>query len=153
MEQTNKKNISASAEIPADKFFIVFDGVCNLCNDFVNFLIRQDKHDRLLFATLQSAEKLSLKSEIKKNISATDSVTLIADGKIYFRSEAVLRIMRKLGGGWKIFYALIIFPKPFRDWIYDSVAKSRYKWFGRKDVCMMPDEKVKRKFTNIKTEH
>ena len=110
MEQDNKKNNTASAGIPADKFLIVFDGVCYLCNGFVNFLIRHDKDDWLLFATLQSVEKLPLHSEIKKDISATDSIALIIDGKTYFRAEAVLRIMKIFSGGWKIFYALIIFP-------------------------------------------
>ena len=146
MNRMNEKSISVSAVIPADKFLIVFDGVCHLCNGFVKFLIHHDKHDRFLFATLQSAEKLSVNSEIKSKISSTDSIALIADGKIYFRSEAVLRILIKPGGGWKMFYVLFIFPKPYRDWVYDLVAKNRYRWFGRKDVCMVPDENIRRKF-------
>jgi predicted DCC family thiol-disulfide oxidoreductase YuxK len=120
--------------------------MCYLCNGFVNFLIRHDKHDLFLFATLQSVNHPDINDEIKKNISSTDSIALITDGKIYFRSEAVLRVFKKLGGGWIFFYALIIFPKPFCDWLYDVVARNRYRWFGRKDVCMVPDEKVKRKF-------
>ena len=127
-------------------FIIVFDGVCHLCNSFVNFLIRNDRHDRLRFSTLQSASGLDVNNEMKKNISETDSIALVTDGKIYFRSTAVLRTMRRLGGGWKLFYVFTIVPEPLRDWVYDVVAKNRYKWFGRKDVCMVPDEKAKKKF-------
>mgnify|MGYP003336171551 CR=1 FL=1 len=124
--------------VPAGKYLVVFDGVCNLCNAFVNFLIRHDKYDRLRFATLQS-----------NKILPTDSVALITDGKIYFRSTAVLKILKKFGGGWKLFYALMIIPNPVRDWVYDLVARSRYQWFGKKDSCMDPEEKVKAKFISF----
>ncbi|MBK5285055.1 MAG: DUF393 domain-containing protein [Bacteroidia bacterium] len=136
----------ASANLPADKFLVVFDGVCHLCNGFVNFLISRDRKDRLLFATLQSAELLPVHDEIKKIISATDSIALVVDGKVFFRSAAVLRIMKRLGGGWALLYALIIIPKPLRDWVYDGIARNRYRLFGKRDVCMVPDEKGRKKF-------
>jgi predicted DCC family thiol-disulfide oxidoreductase YuxK len=149
VEHNNEKNRTENAGIPADKFLIVFDGVCHLCNGFVNFLIRHDKHDRFLFATLQLVENLSLQPEIETKISSRDSIAFITEGKIYFRSQAVLLILKKLGGGWKLFYGLIIFPGPFRDWVYDVVAKNRYQWFGRKDVCMVPDERARKKFIGL----
>jgi predicted DCC family thiol-disulfide oxidoreductase YuxK len=146
MNPTEEKNLSASQNIPADKFLVVFDGMCNLCNRFVNFLIHHDKHNRFVFAALQTMEKLPLDSEIRKNILSADSVTVIADGKIYFRSDGILKVINKIGGGWKLFYLFIIIPKPIRDWVYDVIAKNRYRWFGRTDSCMVPDEKTKRKF-------
>jgi predicted DCC family thiol-disulfide oxidoreductase YuxK len=132
--------------VRADKFIVLFDGVCKLCNAFVAFLIRHDKHDRLRFATLQSAEKYFPDGEFRDKILLTDSVALIAEGKIYFRSTAVLKILNKLGGGWKLFYVLMIIPNPVRDWAYDRVALNRYRWFGKKDSCMIPDEKLSGKF-------
>lgn len=146
MNHTEEKNLSVSPNIPAGKFLVVFDGVCNLCNGFVNFLIRHDQRDRLLFAMLPSTEKLFSQSEMRNKILAADSVALIADGKIYFRSTAVLKLLRKLGGGWKIFYVLMIIPKPIRDWVYDGVARNRYRCFGKRDVCRVPEEGVKKKF-------
>lgn len=132
-----------------DKYIIVFDGVCHLCNGFVNFLLKRDRHDRLRFALLQFADKLGIDESIKQSISSTDSVALIANGNVYFRSAAVLKIMKRLGGGWQLFYIFVIIPRPVRDWLYDFVAHNRYKWFGKKDQCMVPDEKVKGKFIGM----
>jgi len=132
-----------------NNFIVVFDGVCHLCNGFVNFLLRRDKHDRLRFGLLQFTEKLGASENIRQNISSTDSVALIADDQVYFRSTAVLKILKRLGRGWQCFYVLIIIPKPIRDWAYDFVARNRYKWFGKRDTCMVPDEKVKSKFIGV----
>jgi predicted DCC family thiol-disulfide oxidoreductase YuxK len=130
-------------------YIVVFDGVCNMCNWFVNFLLRHDKKDRLRFALLQDADKLGLDASIKQNISSTDSVAFIADGKVYFQSTAVLKILKRLGRGWQLFYIFIIIPKPVCDWFYDFIARNRYKWFGKKDSCMVPDEKVRGKFIGM----
>jgi predicted DCC family thiol-disulfide oxidoreductase YuxK len=132
-----------------NKYIVVFDGVCHLCNGFINFLLKQDKHDRLRFGLLQYAEKLGATESIKQNISNTDSVALIANDKVYFRSTAVLKILKRLGRGWQFFYVLMLIPKPIRDWVYDFVAHNRYRWFGKKDACMVPDEKVKKKFIGV----
>jgi predicted DCC family thiol-disulfide oxidoreductase YuxK len=132
--------------IEGDKYIVVFDGVCYLCNDFVNFLLKHDKHDRLRFALLQFVGKLATDETIKQNISSTDSIALIVNGKVYFRSPAVLKIMKRLGSGWQCFYVFMLIPRPIRDWVYDVVARNRYKWFGRKNECMVPDEKVRKKF-------
>jgi predicted DCC family thiol-disulfide oxidoreductase YuxK len=132
-----------------DKYIVVFDGVCHLCNGFVNFLLERDKNDRLRFGLLQYTEKLGADESIRQNISSTDSVAFIADDKVYFRSTAVLKILKRLGRGWQLFYIFMLVPKPVRDWLYDFVARNRYKWFGKKDVCMVPDEKVKKKFIGV----
>jgi predicted DCC family thiol-disulfide oxidoreductase YuxK len=111
--------------------------------------LKRDKNDRLGFALLQHASKLDLDENIKQNISSTDSVAFIADGKIYFRSTAVLKILKRLGRGWQCLYVFMLVPKFIRDRVYDIIARNRYKWFGKKDVCMVPDEKVRRKFTGM----
>ena len=133
----------------SEKYIVVFDGVCHLCNGFVNFLLKRDKNDRLRFGLLQYADKLGADESIKQNISSTDSVALIADDSIYFRSTAVLKILKRLGRGWQCFYVFMILPKPLRDWFYDIIARNRYKWFGKRDTCMVPNEKVRRKFVGM----
>lgn len=130
----------------SDKYIVVFDGVCHLCNGFVNFLLKCDTRDRLRFALLQFPGMLGVDGSIKQNIASTDSVALIADGKVYFRSTGVLKIMKRLGGLWQLFYVFMLVPRPIRDWVYDFIARNRYKWFGKRDVCMVPDEKVRKKF-------
>ena len=133
----------------SEKYIVVFDGVCHLCNGFVNFLLKRDKNDRLRFGLLQYTDKLGTNESIRQNISSTDSVALIADGNVYFRSTAVLKILKRLGRGWQCFYVFMLVPKPLRDWVYDVIARNRYQWFGKKDACMVPDEKVKRKFIGV----
>lgn len=138
---------------------ILFDGVCQFCNTSVNFIIRHDKEDKFLFTPLQSAagEALLLKHQL--NTASMDSFVLIAEErvrmrsssilkveKVYMRSTAVLKVARALGFPWSLFYGFIILPVGFRDSVYNWVAKNRYKWFGKKDVCMVPDERVRRKF-------
>ena len=132
-----------------EKYIVVFDGVCHMCNGFVNFLLKRDKHDRLRFALLQHADRLEVDESLKQNISSAGSVVLIANGKTYFRSEAVLKILKRLGGGWQLFYVFILVPRPVCNWLYDFIARNRYKWFGKKDSCMIPDEKVKSKFIGM----
>lgn len=132
-----------------DQYIIVFDGVCHLCNGLVNFLLKRDTRDRLRFALLQHANHLDVDENIKQNISSTDSIALITAGKVYFHSTAILKILKRLGGGWQLFYAFIIIPKPVRDWLYEIIARNRYKWFGKENVCMVPDEKVKKKFIGV----
>ncbi len=133
----------------SEKYIVVFDGVCHLCNGFVNFLLKHDKNDRLRFGLLQYTDKLGTSESIRQNISSTDSVALLTGDKVYFRSTAVLKILKRVGRGWQCFYIFMLVPKPIRDWVYDFVARNRYKWFGKRDVCMIPDEKVKKKFIEV----
>ncbi|MBT8317773.1 MAG: thiol-disulfide oxidoreductase DCC family protein [Lutibacter sp.] len=128
------------------KSIILFDGICNLCNSSVNFIIRNDKKEHFLFASLQSdaAKEILLQYQVKK--ITFDSILLIENGKIYTKSTAALRISRNLDGTYRFIYFLKIIPKSITDWIYDIIANNRYKWFGKKESCMMPDEKLKSKF-------
>jgi predicted DCC family thiol-disulfide oxidoreductase YuxK len=124
---------------------VLFDGVCNFCNGAVNFIIKHDRAGRFKFAPLQSETGERLRSE--HDISAkTDSLVLIENGKAYTHSTGGLRIAKGMGGIWQFAYVLIIVPKPIRDWFYRSFARNRYKWFGKKEVCMIPTPEVRERF-------
>lgn len=125
---------------------ILFDGVCNLCNGFVQFVINNDPGEKFRFASLQSefAQKELPKHNVNPEIINT--VILLQEGKIYTRSTAALKIARKLDGFWKIFYVLMIFPRFIRDRGYHFIAKNRYKWFGKKESCMIPTPDLKKRF-------
>lgn len=129
-----------------ESYIILFDGVCNLCNSMVNFTIRRDPSGKFKFAALQSdAGKILLK---KYDLSENDFDTFvfISDGKYYVKSTAGLKVLKALGGIWKLTYIFIYFPKFLRDFIYDIIAKVRYRVFGKRNVCMIPSENIKERF-------
>lgn len=125
-----------------DNKIILFDGVCNLCNDAVNFVIKRDKTNIFKFATLQSEDAQAFGF----NPDNMNSIILIDGDKKYSKSTAALHIAKHLSGGFPLLYAFIILPKFFRDWIYDYIAKNRYKWFGKKESCMIPTPELQKKF-------
>jgi predicted DCC family thiol-disulfide oxidoreductase YuxK len=129
-----------------EKIVLLFDGVCNFCNDTVNFILTMDKNDRFRFATLQSEIGKNLLGRPPLNPKESESVVLIEKGKVYRYSSAGLRIAKNLGGGWSLLYIFILVPPFIRDAIYKWIARNRYKWFGKRDSCRMPDEKTKSKF-------
>lgn len=133
--------------IPEGKKIILFDGVCNLCNSVVNFIIRHDKNDVFRYASLQSDIGIKLANERKIDTSKLDSIILI-DPKIayYHKSTAALHIAKQLSGIYPLLFVYIILPKFIRDWIYDIIAKNRYKWFGKKDSCIIPTPELKSLF-------
>jgi predicted DCC family thiol-disulfide oxidoreductase YuxK len=125
---------------------ILFDGVCNLCNGFVQFVIARDPAARFRFAALQSDSARRLLARLDGLGGIPDSVVLVDRGRVYTRSSAALRIARELPFPWSLAHALIVVPQPLRDWVYDRVARHRYQWFGRKDVCMMPTPDLRARF-------
>lgn len=129
-----------------DHAVILFDGVCNLCNGAVRFVINRDKKDYFRFAPIQSEVAKELTGI--ENIKESSTIILVEDGKIYHRSAAALRICKNLSGGWRLLYGLIILPKFIRDAVYNFIAKNRFKWFGKKDECMIPTVENKAKFLN-----
>ena len=125
---------------------VFFDGVCNLCNGFVQFVIRRDPTGRFTFAPLQSAAaKARLGTTVVPGVTPA-TVLLYEDGVLYERSAAVLRIARRLRAPWPLLAALLIVPRPIRDWMYDFVARHRYRWFGERDTCMVPTPDLRRRF-------
>lgn len=123
------------------KPIIFFDGICHLCNAFVDEIITRDKNARFQFAPLQgeTAKKL-LTSE---DISALDSIILLVNEQKYRKSEAVLRVLTKLGGPYKLFAVAYIFPPFFRNAVYNWVARNRYAWFGQREFCRIPTDNEK----------
>lgn len=133
--------------IEEGKKIILFDGVCNLCNSAINFIIKRDKKDTFRYASLQSEIGRKLIAERKIDTSKLDSILLI-DPKVayYYKSTAALQIAKQLSGLYPLLSVFLIFPTFFRDWIYDIIAKNRYKWFGKKESCMIPTPELKALF-------
>lgn len=129
-----------------DNPVILFDGVCNFCNGAINFVLKQDKKDIFRFAPLQSEAGQKLLQEYNLSTKEFDSFVLIDNGKVYKKSAASLRVMNKLPWYWKAAQILRIIPTAFRDSIYDFIAKNRYKWFGKKEQCMIPTPEMKSRF-------
>jgi predicted DCC family thiol-disulfide oxidoreductase YuxK len=129
-----------------DKSIILFDGVCNLCNASVNFVIKHDKKAQFLFASFQSdaAKEILLHFNLKNLNGGT--VILVEGQKVYDKSKAALKIAKRLDSGSKAFYAFFIIPKIFRDWIYDIIAKNRYRWFGKRESCLLTSLELKNRF-------
>lgn len=125
---------------------ILFDGICNLCNGSVQFVIRQDKKKLFKFASLQSETGQSLLRQRDFDTKSMDSFVLISEGKYYTQSTAALKVLKLLGGRWSILYLFIFIPAFIRNAVYNFIARNRYRWFGKRDSCMMPDEKLKERF-------
>jgi len=129
-----------------EKPIILFDGVCNFCNGSVNFLIRQDKKNVFRFAALQSQTAQKLLPQYKKQKKGFESFVLMQDGKAYEKSSAALKVLKKLPWYWKWAQVFWIVPKFIRDGVYDVIARNRYKWFGKKEECMIPTSEVRNRF-------
>jgi predicted DCC family thiol-disulfide oxidoreductase YuxK len=127
---------------------ILFDGVCNLCNGAVQFVIKRDNKNQFLFASLQSEEGKQILEDNNFSANKSDSFLLVEDGKVYERSTAALRVLKNLSGLRSLLYGFIIVPKFIRDSVYNWIAKNRYQRFGRKDECMIPTPELKAKFLN-----
>ena len=125
---------------------LLFDGVCNLCISVVNFTIKRDSKEKFKFAALQSERGQALLRKLGLPTNDFDSFVFISGEKYFLKSSAGLHVLRELGGVWKLFYALIIFPEPLRDFIYNVVSKRRYRIFGKRATCIIPTPEVKRRF-------
>ncbi len=133
--------------IPENKQLILFDGVCNLCNRSVQFVIRHDKKDKFLFTALQSNVGKKIIQEFNIEPSKTDSILLYSPDKgLSLRSTAALNIAKQLRFPINTLIIFIIIPNFIRNWIYDLIARNRYKWFGKMDDCMIPTPEIKAKF-------
>jgi len=131
------------------KKVVLFDGVCNLCNGAVNFIIKRDKNDMFRYASLQSEIGQALAKEVGVDASKLDTILLIEPAVAYYhKSTAALQIARQLSGGYSLLSIFLIFPKFLRDWIYDIIAKNRYKWFGKKESCAVPSPRLKALFVD-----
>lgn len=135
----NKKGLKKMSGI------ILFDGDCNFCDCAVQFIIKNDKKGYFKFASLQSEIGICLLNKYSAPHDI-DSIFLLENNKYHYKSSAVLRICKNLKGWYKTGYILIIIPKPLRDFIYNIVAKNRYRWFGKRETCMIPSPEVRKRF-------
>ncbi len=138
--------MNSADKIPANKQLILFDGVCNFCDQTVQKIIKADAKNIFVFASLQSP----FGREILQYLGitkTTDSIVLYRPGFAYYtESDAVLNISKQLGGIYPLLQIGRIFPKKLRDVMYRSFAKNRYKWFGKKDECPLPSPEIRQKF-------
>ena len=128
---------------------ILFDGVCNFCNSTVNFVIERDKKSIIKFAALQSDAGQQLLKQFNLPTSQFNSFIYIENGKVFTQSTAALRVCKNLSALWPLMYGFIIVPTFIRDGIYKWIAKNRYKWFGKKDHCMIPSSEVRSRFLQL----
>lgn len=133
--------------IPKDKKIILFDGVCNLCDSAVQMIIKHDTKDIFRFVALQSDLGQKIIQHLGINIQKIDSIILYQPGfAYYFKSEAALEIAKNLGGIFYFFTLFSILPTSFNNYIYDYIAKNRYKWYGKKEACLIPTKEIQAKF-------
>lgn len=130
------------------KKIVLFDGVCNLCNYAVNFIIDRDPQAKFVFGSLQSAEAKRLLQKYGLASDHLDSLVLIKGDKVFVKSNGALEIARDLNGLWPFFYIFKLIPYPIRDIIYNLVARYRYRFFGKTDTCRYPTKELKTRFLN-----
>lgn len=132
---------------PPNKKIILFDGVCNLCNSAVQFVIKNDKKDVFRFVALQSELGQEILTYIGIDSKNIDSIVLYEPGvAYYYKSAAAIEIARNLGGFWHFGTVFQIIPTAIRNQLYDYIAKNRYKWYGKKESCMIPTPELRAKF-------
>lgn len=125
---------------------ILFDGVCNLCAWAVRFIIERDPRGVFRFASLQSAAGQELMRKHGLNPSQLDSFVLVENDRAYSESTAALRVARRLSGAWPLFYGAMVLPRFVRDPLYKFIARNRYRWFGKKDSCLIPTPELRARF-------
>lgn len=127
---------------------ILFDGVCNLCNSSVLFIIQRDPKAKFRFASLQSDFGRNQMRKFSLPETELNSVLLVKQEQLFQKSDAALEVARQLSGAWPLLYGFKIVPRMFRDWIYNWISKNRYKWFGKKEACMIPTPELKSRFVD-----
>jgi len=129
-----------------NKTILLFDGYCNLCHSSVQFVLKHEKNHDIYFASLQSKVGEDILSYYSIDPKETDSLVLIEKNKAYTKSSAALRLSKHLKGLFPVTFGFIIIPAFIRNLVYDFIAKNRYKWYGKKDSCMVPDPELAKRF-------
>ena len=132
--------------ITAHTHIILFDGVCNLCSGFLQFVYKRDKKGIFKFAWIQDDSAREILRWLAMPENEYNTIVLIKTGKAFFKSTAFLEIVKELNYPWPLLTIGTLIPRPLRDWIYDWVATNRYRWFGRKDACTIPTEPLRSRF-------
>lgn len=129
-----------------NKTILLFDGYCNLCHSSVRFVLKHEKKSDIYFSSLQSPVGIELLNEYSIDPKATDSLVLIENNKAYTKSSAALRLAKHLKGIYPLAFGFLIVPPFIRNSVYDFIAKNRYKWFGKKESCIVPDQELAKRF-------
>jgi predicted DCC family thiol-disulfide oxidoreductase YuxK len=127
---------------------ILFDGLCNFCDSSVQFVIKHDKKRLFRFAALQSEFGQGVLTQFGLPTKELNSFILLQDGKIHTKSSGGLRVFMQFGGAWQLLGVFLLVPAFIRNWVYDWIARNRYKWFGKKEACMIPSPEVRALFYN-----
>lgn len=125
---------------------LLFDGVCNLCNRSVQFVLKRDTHKKFRFASLQGKAGQELLQKFNLPLTNFNSFIVVEGNRFYTRSAAILRMLKILGGGWKLLYGFMIVPRFIRDGIYNLIARNRYSWFGKREECWVPTPELRARF-------
>jgi predicted DCC family thiol-disulfide oxidoreductase YuxK len=125
---------------------LLFDGVCNFCSEAVRFVAPRDRAGRLRFAALQSEAGREIQARFGLDPDDLDTAILVVGDRVHRKSSASLRVLRYLSGAWPLLSVLLLIPKPIRDWLYDRFAERRYRWFGRRDDCLVPTPELRERF-------
>ncbi len=129
-----------------EKNILLFDGVCNLCNGTVNWLIDHDPEGKLYFCSLQSEKGQAILEQFGLEKKDFQSVIFLKNNTLYQKSDAALEVLKTLGGFWKILYFFKIVPLPIRNYFYDLIARNRYTWFGKSEACRILSPELKKRF-------
>jgi predicted DCC family thiol-disulfide oxidoreductase YuxK len=129
-----------------DQPIILFDGVCNLCNGAVQFVIKRDPAGKFLFTSLQSTAGQRLLQQFNIPSDNFNSFVLLQNDNVFTQSTAALKVAKQLSGGWKLLYGFIIVPSFIRNAVYKLIATNRYKWFGKREACMIPTPALQNRF-------
>lgn len=139
-------NILLILKMTLENPIILFDGVCNLCNSSVQFIIKRDKKALFKFASLQSEEGQRILKKFNLPVDQINTIILTDDSNFWSKSTAALKIATKLSGLWPMMYAFILIPKLLRDKVYEFIARNRYRWFGKQESCWIPSPELKARF-------
>jgi len=125
---------------------IIFDGICNLCCGWIQYLIRKDKTMKFRFVSIQSETGQKLLNKVDGNVKQRESIIYLKENKYYLESSAVIEILSDVGGLWKLIVVLKLIPKPIRNKLYQIIAKKRYRFFGKRTDCLLPTPVNKKRF-------
>jgi predicted DCC family thiol-disulfide oxidoreductase YuxK len=127
---------------------VLFDGVCNLCNSAIDFIVRKDENNHFKVGALQDEKVQKLLEDYQIDKNYLDSIVLIRGDQVFYKSKAALEIAKKLPGFWSALYIFRFLPQKFTDFFYDVIANNRYKWYGKKETCRLPTPEERVKFLN-----
>lgn len=146
MEKQEVPNKGNALQKARGREVILFDGVCNLCNGAIDFILERDPEGHFVFASLQSVPGREILSQFGLATKDFDSVVLVKNGRVYKKSRAAIEIASKMTGGWPLFQIFKVIPRFVTDGVYNFIAQNRYKFFGKRETCRLPTPAIRSRF-------